>query len=252
VSFTGEENTSLALDGRLVIEASAVDAAGNVTTATLPVVVDNTAPTRMIVSPADGETVSGTISIVADVVDANFETAELFIDGSSAGVFTVAAFSVPYDTRQRLDGSIEIRLVARDLAGNQTTCTIHVAVNNLGVMIQPQSLKLNEKAGGVVMVQVEGINAALLIPTEATQLELRVPGGAPVKAIAGFGGDDHANDNDGDGLPELNVKFDRQALVSAIKAAIATGQLNPANPVPVELVARGTAILGSDLLRVKL
>jgi hypothetical protein len=72
-----------------------------------------------------------------------------------------------------------------------------------------------------------------------------------VPSIGGFGGDDELGDGDGDGVPDLNVKFDRQALIAAIKAGTAGGQIAPDANLQVDVYAGGTFLLGSDTVSVK-
>jgi hypothetical protein len=118
-----------------------------------------------------------------------------------------------------------------------------VTVANLVVVLDPATVNLKSKGGAnSVTVVVEGANAGLLMPTEAHALALRVPGGSPVPATSGWPGDDATADTDSDGIPELRIKFDRQALIAAIRAGIAANLIQADAPVPVSLLANGVAI----------
>jgi hypothetical protein len=107
-------------------------------------------------------------------------------------------------------------------AGPASTCTVTVSVDNLQVALNPRTLNLkSKKMDRSVIGIIEGPNFDLLIPTEESLIFLYVPGGNVVYATPGFAGDDFAGDSDGDGVPELVVKFDRQELIQSIRAGSA-------------------------------
>ncbi len=132
-------NTTTALNGTHNLTAVARDAAGNQTTSgSVSVIVNNnvvdtTAPTISLASPAAGSTVTGTITVSANASDNERVVGVQFqVDGSNLGVEdTTAPYSVSWDTTAASNGSHSLTAIARDAAGNQATAaSVTVSVNN--------------------------------------------------------------------------------------------------------------------------
>ncbi len=247
-SRLGEINTTAFLDGALELAALAKDAAGNESLATATVTVDNTAPEKSLISPTDGSVVSGTMQILASANDSNLDSLEIRVDNVSLGSSTVSPFSVSFDTGSRLDGTLQVTVIATDLAGNTSTCTASVTVDNITVCLRPRTLNLKSKGGDHSVTGIfEGASVALLLPPELHHVELRVPGGNPVPATPGFGS---LGDEDDDGIPDTVLKFDRQALIASIRAGIAGGHIQPESSVTLAVVAEGGTVIGTDVIRI--
>jgi hypothetical protein len=90
-------------------------------------VTDTTPPVVTITSPANGSTVSGTVTIGAKATD-NVAVASITLSLDGAVVATTNASSVSYkwNTRKAAKGSHTITAVARDTSGNQASATIQV------------------------------------------------------------------------------------------------------------------------------
>jgi hypothetical protein len=247
----GSEDTTRWPDGPLTLGASVRDAAGNEASASVTITVDNTAPAKALLSPTDGSVVSGVLSILGHAQDPALDTLEILVDGVSVGASSLTPFSVAYDTRTRLDGAMTVTVIARDLVGNTSTCTATVTVDNVSVRLDPQTLNLKSKGKeNSFTCFLEGASLALVLPTEAHALELRVPGGNAVPSTAGFAGDDSLSDPDDDGVPDLVLKFDRQKLIASIQAGIAGGMIQPDSNVTLSLVANGSFVMGTDVVRI--
>ena len=93
---------------------------------------DTTTPTVSISSPADSSIVSGTISVSADASDnAGVVGVQFKLDGYNLGAEdTSSPYSVSWDTTTAINTSHTLAAVARDAAGNHTTSTVSVTVNN--------------------------------------------------------------------------------------------------------------------------
>jgi chitodextrinase len=122
-------------DGSYSLTAKAYDAEGNVGTSTVKTITINnsetTAPTVSITSPADGATVSGTVTIAADAADNVGVTKVDFAHGSTAiGSSTTAPYSVDWDTTTVADGQYTLTATAYDAAGNSAPATITLTVDN--------------------------------------------------------------------------------------------------------------------------
>ncbi|HTC93758.1 MAG TPA: Ig-like domain repeat protein, partial [Terriglobales bacterium] len=130
------------VDGPLNIIATSHDAAGNVGTAQVPVIIDSVPPVITVTTPQDGlitnqatQTVQGTVTDAAPVT--------LTINGSPAPV-TSGAFS--QSVTMSSDGPNTITLVATDAAGNVSTKTIHVTLDRT-----PPTLSIAAPSAGAVL-----------------------------------------------------------------------------------------------------
>ena len=130
------DTTTLA-NGSVSVEARAYDAAGNSGKSLISVNVSNvsalatpdlSAPLVSIVSPANGSTLTGTVSIVLSAKD-NVAVSALscLIDGRTVATVANAGYlNFYWNTRQATKGWHTIAAVAKDAAGNTTTTSISV------------------------------------------------------------------------------------------------------------------------------
>jgi hypothetical protein len=121
-------NTTTVTDGLRTITLSIYDKAGNQFITSIKVNVDNTPPTVSILSPQNGNTVSGTVGINYTANDANSFNLTLFIDNSKIVVNPHQAYE--WDTTKVVDGNHTIAIVATDIAGNIKTQTITLTTAN--------------------------------------------------------------------------------------------------------------------------
>jgi len=113
-----------ALTGNLTLLAKAYDAAGNVGTSAAVVVSvaaappDTVRPTVSVTSPANGATISGTISVSATATDnVGVTRVDFLINGSVAGTSSSSPYTYSWNT-SGLSGSQTISAKAYDAAGN--------------------------------------------------------------------------------------------------------------------------------------
>ena len=132
-------NALTAANGTHVLSARARDAAGNVGNApliTVNVINDVTAPTVSITSPANGATVSGTITVTATAADnVGVAGVQFLLDGVALGAEdTTAPYSVAWNTTTATAGTHVLSARARDAAGNiGVAANVTVTVNNADV-----------------------------------------------------------------------------------------------------------------------
>ena len=121
-------------DGSHTLKARATDAAGNTDASevTFTWLVDATAPTGSITSPANGADVGGTIVLASNSADAGGSGVATVVfqrSPASAGSWTSQAAS--WDTTAQADGDYDLRVVTTDNAGNAfTSAVITVTVDN--------------------------------------------------------------------------------------------------------------------------
>ena len=121
--------------GRKSLTGKAYDKAGNTTvSATVSVTVanpDTTPPTVAFISPAEGATISGIVTLSASATDHNRVTQVTFRRSRYLiGSDTTSPYSVSWDTRSFANGTYTITAYAYDEAGNMGTAQRSVAVSN--------------------------------------------------------------------------------------------------------------------------
>jgi len=123
-------------DGAATLAARAFDAAGNrgdaapvtVTVDNTPDVADTTPPTVSIISPTDGATVSGNVTLSARASDdVAVALLTIYVDGQTTCAGNGASVSCGWNTR-KLSGSHTITAKAEDGAGNSAITAISVTV----------------------------------------------------------------------------------------------------------------------------
>jgi len=105
----------------------------------LPFSTDNTPPTVSMTAPADGSTVSGTVTVSADATDNVGVTSVQFeLDNAPLGTaLTKAPYSLSWNTSTVPNGAHILLAVARDAAGNVgTSQPVNVTVSNIATRIE--------------------------------------------------------------------------------------------------------------------
>jgi chitodextrinase len=131
-------NSSTLSNGNHILTAVASDAAGNTATSTgvavkVSNIADTTPPTVSITGPANGTSVSGTVSVTANAGDnVGVASVQFQLDGANLGALdTVSPYSVSWSTATATNASHLLTAIAKDAAGNSTTSTaVTVTVNN--------------------------------------------------------------------------------------------------------------------------
>ena len=132
-------DSSGAADGPVSITATASDGAQTASDS-ISVSVDNLGPTTTLLTPADGATVSGTVTISADVVDAvGVAQTEFFADGISLGVDNDGSdgWSLDWDSSTAAAGPVLISATGSDLQGRTSSddVTVTVVSGTTGVVV---------------------------------------------------------------------------------------------------------------------
>ncbi len=130
-TWRGSLNTATLSDGPTTLNVTAFDKAGNAKSAIVTFTVDNTAPTVSITSPAEGVTLSGSVTINFTATDANLDTAYLQIDGATYSVTGQTTYA--WNSTSVGDGSHIIRITAIDKAGNLRSTSVTLTTNNVAL-----------------------------------------------------------------------------------------------------------------------
>ncbi|WP_224249512.1 Ig-like domain-containing protein [Hyalangium gracile] len=126
-------DSSTATDGAHSLTAKAYDNSGNVSTsAAVAVTADNTAPSVVLTSPAQGMRIRGSAVLEATASDATGVTKVEFYDGAALlGTDTSAPYSLTWSTLSVADGAHALTAKAYDTLGNVGTSTeVGVTVDN--------------------------------------------------------------------------------------------------------------------------
>jgi hypothetical protein len=148
-----------------------------------------------------------------------------------------------FDTTALMDGPMVVRAIVRTPAGTSTTQHT-LRVRNLRLQsLSPHELSLHGNHGGDVRANVRG-PARVLLQLPSHRVELRVPGGAAVP-MRSFALAPHHHD-----CAHGTLRFDRAALVAALRAAQSTGAIPPgARHVRVQLWV-GDHMVGRERLTI--
>src|SRR2546426_831683 len=111
---------------------------------------DTTPPTVSITAPANGATVSGSVTVSANATDnVGVVGVQFMLDGANLGAeVIVAPYAVSWDTTTAVNGSHTLTAVARASAGDPApAAAISVTVNNVGPSTLSQYFKFDEASG---------------------------------------------------------------------------------------------------------
>ncbi|RLA77156.1 MAG: hypothetical protein DRG33_07235, partial [Deltaproteobacteria bacterium] len=127
-------NTTGYADGGYTLKIIAYDDAGNVNMSDIYIIIDNQAPhDAVIITPHEGDVLSGTIHIEVSVSDTIEVDYVRFYDGSNVlGVDDDGApWYYDWSTTQSDDGPHDLKAVVTDTAGHATnTSIVHIIVDN--------------------------------------------------------------------------------------------------------------------------
>ncbi|MCU1245747.1 MAG: hypothetical protein JWN02_1657 [Acidobacteria bacterium] len=136
---------------------------------------DTTPPTVSITSPANGATVSGTISVNATASDnVGVTKVEFYLDGTLKSTDTTSPYSWSFDTTTVSNGSHSLTAKAYDAALNSTTSTaVSVTVNNVATGTDISGWTVTQANATVVYTIPAGTivpaNGYLVIGRDATK-----------------------------------------------------------------------------------
>lgn len=148
--------TTSLTNGSHTISATASDAAGNASTASVTVTISNliggtkdtTAPTVALSAPSSGASVSGTITLSANATDNVGVTGVQFkVDGANCGgTLTASPYSTTWGTTGVSNGAHTISVTASDAAGNVSTSSVTINVLNAGSQQSAADLVIYQNA----------------------------------------------------------------------------------------------------------
>jgi hypothetical protein len=140
------------------------DSAGTQTSSLSGTGVDTTPPTTSITTPANGVTVSGTVTVLATATDnVGVTSLQIYIDGTVVASGTTGSLSYSWNTTTASNGAHSIYSKASDAAGNVGTSSMDsVTASNVQQLIQNPGFETGNlsywTAGGVLAPSVTTAN----------------------------------------------------------------------------------------------
>jgi hypothetical protein len=172
-AWTSVMATSTLANGTHVLWARATDSAGNATTTSATVTVQNvvqdtTAPSVAIASPSAGATVTGTVTVSGTAADnAAVSAVDVQIDGGpwqrASGTST---WSYAWSTGSLANGTHTVAARATDTSGNTRLASVSVSVSDAtaappatqGTWVSPEGVTINvSSAGAWTIAQIYSI-----------------------------------------------------------------------------------------------
>ena len=148
-------------DGEHILSADAMDASGKTVAATgVSFSVDNHPPELGVLSPSEGQRVSGDIALTVTASDMYLEGIQWRLDGGPYQWMTLLDqnFTANLSTKGLVEGAHAIDLLATDTIGHRTERTLTVNVDNSVPFIQLISPAANVYLAGMVRFQVRAFD----------------------------------------------------------------------------------------------
>jgi hypothetical protein len=156
------------------------------TTYQLPsVITDVTAPGVAVSEPAQGQTISGSVALVASATDdVDVQRVEFFVDGGLLEIDDVAPFATMLDTTQLANGAHTLGARAVDTSGNSATS----AATGVTVANGAPSLTVSDAAPTPFSPNADGIRDTTALSytisvTATTSVVVKDTGNATVRAL---------------------------------------------------------------------
>lgn len=129
-SQTYSWNTSTCVDGICSIKLIVYDKTGSLSFASIYVIVDNTAPTIVLISPENDAIVAGNLTVDFYILDSNLLNVVYAIN-EEPPVDITHKTSFIVDTTKLDDGANEISITAIDKSGNSVSKILNIFVDNI-------------------------------------------------------------------------------------------------------------------------
>jgi hypothetical protein len=155
--YTFSWNTSTVPDGSVMLKAVAYDAAGNHSNFVTNVTVANTTPPSdtqdpivTITSPVAGNTLRGTVTVSATASDnVGVTKVDLYANEVIVGSATASPYTFSWNTSAVPDGSVMLKAVAYDGAGNHSNFVTNATVANATTSSPTLSVTSSNPTSGV-------------------------------------------------------------------------------------------------------
>ncbi len=153
--FTFSWNTAASSNAGHTLKATVMDTAGNASSASISVTVNNTAtpdpPVVSISLPTSSSTVSGIVTVqVSAASGTGISSVALTVDGALLATDTSSPYIFQWATSSWINGTHNLVATAADKAGNKGSASIAVMVNNIADITPPTIAITSPKSGSAV------------------------------------------------------------------------------------------------------
>jgi hypothetical protein len=147
---------------------------------------DTTPPTTSITAPANGATVSGTVSVTASASDnVGVTKVEFYLDGALQVTDTATPYTWSFNTTTVANGSHTLQTKAYDAAGNVgSSSTISVTVSNSTGDTTPPTTSITAPANGATISGTVSVTASASDNVGVTKVEFYLDGALQVTDTA--------------------------------------------------------------------
>ena len=157
-------NTAGLASGSYTLTAKAYDAANNVGqsgSVSVTLVNDTTAPTATLSAPANGATVSGTLSVTASATDnVGVSKIEIYENGVLKSAGNVSPFTYSWNTTAEANGSVTLTAKAYDAAGNiGQSSAVAVTINNVSADTVAPTVSIGAPTSGTTVSGTATVSA---------------------------------------------------------------------------------------------
>ncbi|HVQ76395.1 MAG TPA: Ig-like domain-containing protein [Candidatus Binatia bacterium] len=151
---------------------------GNTSVNVTATFLDTTRPTASIGSPANGATVSGTVSVAVTAADnVGVTRVELWVDGALAMTDTAAPWSFAWASGSKPNGTHALVARAYDAAGNVgVSGTVNVTVNNAVADTTAPTVSISSPGNGATVSGTVSVAVTAADNVGVTRVELWVDG----------------------------------------------------------------------------
>jgi hypothetical protein len=139
---------------------------------------DTTPPTASITAPANGATVSGTVSVTATASDnVGVTKVEFYLDGVLQSTDTTSPYAWSWNSATASNGTHSLTAKAYDAANNSgTSSAVSVTVSNTTGDTTPPTVSITAPANGATVSGTVSINATASDNVGVTKVEFYVDG----------------------------------------------------------------------------
>lgn len=143
---------------------------------------DITPPDAVIISPANGSLVAGSVDVTVSAEDDTaVATVELYIDNSLYEISYSEPHRFVWDTTEFTEGNHTLKVIAVDFEGNQATSdTVSVTAQNIVVVPEPDTIapvtSIDSPRNGATVGKVVKIKANATDNEAVSMMEIRIDG----------------------------------------------------------------------------
>lgn len=157
--------------------ANALTMASTISTTSAP-------PTVSFVTPANGSTVAGSVTVQVSATDSNpISSVTVYLDNAVVATSTAAPYTFSWNSATASNGNHTMSATAKDAAGNSATASISIGVNNI-VDLTPPTAAITSPASGSIISNSIVVQVSAQDNVGVTSVDLLIDGVAKLTDTA--------------------------------------------------------------------